>query len=66
MPGKARKSLRTKTIQNVKRSTLSETDKKCIIEVFERYEKMTSIIEELKEELNCERRSMENYFKMEY
>lgn len=54
MPGKARKSLRAKTIQNVKRSTLSETDKKCIIEVFERYDRMCDLIKELKEELNKE------------
>lgn len=40
MSGKARPSLRQKTLENVKRSNLSETDKKCIEEVFKRYEEM--------------------------
>ena len=38
MPGKVRKCLRDKTIYNVLRSNLSETDKDCILEVFVRYE----------------------------
>lgn len=40
MPGKARPSLRSKTLANVRRSNLSETDKKCIEEIFERYEQL--------------------------
>ena len=40
MPGKARPSLRSKTIANVWRSNLSDTDKACIEEVFERYEQL--------------------------
>lgn len=35
MPGKARPSLRAKTLENVRRSNLSETDKQCIYAVFE-------------------------------
>lgn len=38
MSGKCRPSLRKKTLENVKRSNLSNTDKECIVEVFERYE----------------------------
>lgn len=38
MSGKARLSLRHKTLENVKRSNLSQTDKNCIQEVFKRYE----------------------------
>jgi hypothetical protein len=40
MPGKARPSLREKTLENVKMSKLSETDKKCIIEIFKRCEEL--------------------------
>lgn len=40
MSGKTRPCLREKTLENVKRSNLSETDKKCIKEVFKRYEEM--------------------------
>lgn len=40
MPGKARPSLRSKTLANVRRSNLSETDKECIEEIFERYEQL--------------------------
>ena len=36
MSGKCRPSLRTKTLENVKRSNLSQTDKDCIQAVFER------------------------------
>lgn len=38
MPGKARPSLRAKTLYNVERSNLNRTDKECIKAVFERYE----------------------------
>lgn len=37
MPGKCRPSLRAKTLYNVMRSDLSETDKQCIKAVFERF-----------------------------
>ena len=37
MPGKCRPSLREKTLANVMRSNLSETDKQCIKSVFERF-----------------------------
>lgn len=40
MSGKTRPSLRQKTLENVKRSNLSETDKKCIEEVFKQYEEL--------------------------
>lgn len=40
MAGKARPCLRKKTLGNVKISRLSETDKKCIFEVFQRYENL--------------------------
>ena len=40
MPGKVRKCLRDKTIRNVLVSSLSETDKNCILYVFIRYEQM--------------------------
>ena len=36
MSGKCRPSLRAKTLENVKRSNLSQTDKDCIQAVFER------------------------------
>lgn len=38
MAGKCRPSLRRKTLENVKHSNLSQTDKDCITEVFKRYE----------------------------
>lgn len=38
MSGKARPSLRSKTLENVRYSNLSNTDKECIYEVFKRYE----------------------------
>lgn len=40
MSGKTRPSLRQKILENVKHSNLSETDKKCIEEVFKQYEEM--------------------------
>lgn len=40
MSGKVRPSLRAKTLENVKRSDLSQTDKDCIAEVFRRFENM--------------------------
>ena len=40
MPGKARPSLRHKTLENVERSNLSATDKKCIATIFLRYEQL--------------------------
>ena len=44
MSGKARPSLRAKTIENVKRCNLSQTDKDCIIEIFKRYEMKVDIV----------------------
>ena len=44
MPGKCRPHLRAKTLENVKRSSLSQTDKDCIAEVFRRYETMADIV----------------------
>lgn len=38
MPGKCRPCLRKKTLENVKHSSLSTTDKKCIKTVFEKFE----------------------------
>ena len=46
MPGKARPSLIHKTLENVERCNLSNTDKKCIQEVFKRYEERWIAIEE--------------------
>jgi hypothetical protein len=40
MAGKARPSLRAKTLYNVERSNLSKTDKECIKAVFERFEEV--------------------------
>ena len=44
MSGKARPSLRKKTLENVRFCNLSDTDKKCIFEVFRRYEEMLDIV----------------------
>ena len=41
MPGKTRPSLRAKTLQNVALSNLSLTDKKCIEEVFKKFEELS-------------------------
>ena len=41
MPGKTRPSARKKTLQNVKLSSLSTTDKNCIEEVFKRYDEIS-------------------------
>lgn len=43
MSGKARPSLRAKTLLNVDYSNLSITDKKCIHEVFSRFENMNEV-----------------------
>lgn len=40
MSGKARPSLRKKTLENVRFCNLSQTDKDCIFELFRRYEEM--------------------------
>jgi predicted Zn-ribbon and HTH transcriptional regulator len=40
MAGKARPSLRKKTLYNVEHSNLSKTDKECIKAVFERFEEV--------------------------
>ena len=44
MPGKCRPSLIAKTLENVKRSNLSQTDKDCIAEIFKRYETKVDIV----------------------
>ena len=40
MSGKCRPSLREKTLANVMRSDLSNTDKKCIVSVFNRFNRI--------------------------
>ena len=47
MPGKARPSLRDKTLRNVWASKLSLTDKQCIVTVFRRYEELCAAIERI-------------------
>ena len=44
MSGKCRPSLRPKTLENVKYSNLSKTDKECIAAVFERFENMVEVV----------------------
>lgn len=44
MSGKCRPHLRKKTLENVKRSALSQTDKNCIEAVFERFKPKKPII----------------------
>ena len=41
MAGKTRPSLREKTLRNIALSNLSLTDKKCIEEVFKKFEELT-------------------------
>lgn len=43
------KELRARVIENVKKSNLSEEDKQCIIEVFERFEKIERSLMRYKE-----------------
>ena len=50
MGGKCRPSLRAKTLENVKRCNLSETDKDCIKAVFELAEQQQAEIEWLETE----------------
>lgn len=52
MSGRIRPSARKKTLYNVKCSQLSETDKKCIEEVFGKFEQQKTEIEALTEKLN--------------
>jgi hypothetical protein len=47
MAGKARPSLRDKTLKNVWASKLSLTDKQCITTVFNRYEELCAAIERI-------------------
>ncbi len=42
MAGKTRPCLRKKTLENLKRCNLSETDKSCITNVFEAFERLSS------------------------
>ena len=51
MSGKCRPALLTKTLENVKRCNLSQTDKDCIRAVFELAEKQRAEIELLREKL---------------
>lgn len=58
MPGKARPSLREKTLANVERSNLSITDKKCIKEIFERYGDSEQVANEIVQKIKRERNSV--------
>ena len=49
MSGKCRPSLRDKTLYNVERCDLSQTDKDCIKAVFDKFEEQQAEIERLKE-----------------
>lgn len=51
MSGKCRPSLRAKTLENVKRSNLSQTDKNCIDRVFRLVDVQREEIENLREML---------------
>ena len=50
MAGKCRPSLREKTLEIVRHSNLSQTNKDCIAEVFKRYEEAQAAIEGLEKE----------------
>ena len=52
MPGKVRPSLRIKTLENVKASNLSQTDKECINNVFRLVDEQRREIEFLREKLS--------------
>lgn len=52
MSGKARPSLRSKTLENVRYSNLSNTDKECIYEVFKRYEAIITENDKLQSEVS--------------
>lgn len=58
MSGKCRPSLRAKTLENVKRCNLSETDKECIKNVFELAEKQQAAIERLRDDLVKQRQEI--------
>lgn len=47
MSGKCRPSLRRKTLENVKRCNLSETDKDCIEAVFKEFERLNEMTEKM-------------------
>ena len=47
MSGKCRPSLRAKTLENVKRCNLSETDKDCIEAVFKEFERLKEMAEKM-------------------
>lgn len=58
MSGKCRPSLRQKTLDNVRHSNLSETDKRCITAVFEQMQKIPTIDAEVVVRCGeCERRN---------
>ena len=52
MSGKCRPSLREKTLKNVAWCNLSQTDKNCIKQVFDKFEEQEAEIERLK--LECD------------
>ena len=57
-PGKARPSFRSKTLANVEMSNLSETDKKCIKEIFERYGDSERVANDIVQKIKRERNSV--------
>lgn len=52
MSGKCRPSLRAKTLENVKRCNLSQTDKNCIQAVFERFTPKKPVDKEFVEDVS--------------
>ena len=64
MSGKARPSLRAKTLENVKGSNLSNTDKDCIQAVFELAEKQEAEIDMLNNNISIMVATMSNSTKV--
>ena len=64
MSGKARPSLRAKTLENVKLCNLSNTDKECIQAVFELAEKQKADIDMLNNNLSIMVATMSNSTKV--
>ena len=61
MSGKCRPSLRAKTLENVKRCNLSETDKDCIEAVFKEFERLKAEFETEIDKLNAEKNDVMYY-----
>ena len=59
MSGKCRPSLRRKTLENVKRCNLSQTDKDCINAVFERFMPKKIIIQKFPDNPEVDRVPMD-------